>query len=203
MLTCLYIEFEFNHVSLFLFRVKGFFFLLPLRYDRAIAKSDPIPSKVYISDLNPNAVDNIQHNITINNLSKNTEGLRMDWNDASTWPAEQVDVAVGSDLIYSKSLVPLLTDVIVKVTKPGGKFYYVCPDPESGPRDGLHEFISTMKKEVCRNDSSLWSEQPATSDLISNPLTSQDEEECFLHFQELSTLSFVLYEFQIPPMSSS
>ena len=135
-------------------------------------------------------MENIQHNISLNKLSTNTEALRMDWNDTSTWPKETVDYVIGSDLIYQKSLVPLLVGVIQKVIKPGGTFYYVAPAAEDGPRDGLKEFINEMK-EVSTN----WNEVPATDDMISNPLANLDEEECFLHFQELSTLSFVLYEF--------
>jgi predicted nicotinamide N-methyase len=139
--------------------------------------------------LNPRAVENIEHNISLNTLV-GTKALRMDWNDTRTWPQDQVDYIIGSDLVYQKSLVPLLAGVLLKLVRPGGTFFYVAP--KSG-RDGLNEFIKEMKK-ICTG----WEEEEAADELISNPLTNQDDEECFVHFQELSTLTFVLYTFPFP-----
>lgn len=153
----------------------------------SVAVSKPCPQKVYVTDLNPQSVENLQHNIALNDLQHNTTALIMDWCDKATWPKEKLDYVIGSDLIYQKSLVPLLVQVVVGLLKPQGRFYYVAP--ESG-RDGLSEFIDRMK-EV----SSDWKAEMAPPDFHINPLTSGDDEECFLHFQELSALTYYLYEF--------
>mmetsp|Transcript_3112 Transcript_3112/g.8435 ORF Transcript_3112/g.8435 Transcript_3112/m.8435 type:complete len:225 (-) Transcript_3112:27-701(-) len=148
------------------------------------------PRKIYVSDLNPQTVNNLQYNIDLNEVQSFVQASRMDWDDKSTWPEERVDFVIGSDLIYIKSLVPLLVSVIFGTVKPGGKFLYVCPDTG---RDGLNSFVEAMK-EKCPG----WVEQVAPEEYHANPLTNEDDEECFLHFQELSSLTFMLYEFPMP-----
>ncbi len=152
----------------------------------AVAFSHPTPKKVYVTDLNPQSVENLEHNITLNGL-QNTTAIKMDWCDKSTWPEEKLDYVIGSDLIYQKSLVPLLVEVVLGLLKPNGRFYYVAP--ESG-RDGLVEFIDRMK-EVCSECKTVI----APTEFHSNPLSNGDDEECFLHFQELSSLTYCLHEF--------
>lgn len=154
-----------------------------------VAASQAAALKVYVTDLNPLTVENIDHNIKLNGL-KNAEALRMDWCDRETWPEEKLNFVVGSDLVYQKSLVPLLSSVIMELLSSGGVFYYVAP--ETG-RDGLESFINQMKKN-CPG----WVQTNAPKEYYENPLINGDDEECFLHFQELSTLKFVLYEFPIP-----
>ena len=152
------------------------------------------PRQIYVTDLNPQTVENLQYNVELNEVQDFVQASRMDWDDKSTWPEERVDFVIGSDLIYIKSLVPLLTSVIFGTIKPGGKFLYVCPDTG---RDGLDAFVEAMKKK-CPG----WVEQVAPKEYHANPLTNGDDEECFLHFQELSSLTFMLYEFPIPDESS-
>lgn len=154
----------------------------------SVATSVPPPRKVFVTDLNPATVDNLRHNILLNNL-ENTDALKMDWADKQTWPAGEFDFVVGADLIYQKSLVPLLSQVVKGLLKPGGLFLYVAP--ESG-RDGLEEFIKTMA------DMSSECEHDVASDRYkSNPLANKDDDECFLHFQELSSLTFMLHKFRM------
>ena len=155
----------------------------------AVAVADPRPNRVYVTDLNPVSVDNIEHNIKLNKL-ENSEALRMDWQDKSTWPEEQLECVIGSDLIYQASLVPLLMDVVFGLLKPGGTFFYVAPDTG---RDGMDDFINQMKTK-CPG----WKEEVASKDYHANPLANEDDEECFLHFQELSSLTYMLYEFPKP-----
>lgn len=154
-----------------------------------IGSARPGPSKVFVTDLNPDTVENLKYNITLNDLT-NTQAFRMDWSDRTTWPTEKLDYVVGSDLIYQKSLVPLLVQVVMGLLKPGGTFYYVAPNVG---RDGLIEFIDRMK-EVCP----VWNEQNAPPEFHANPLANNDDEECFMHFLELSTLTYCLYEFTMP-----
>ncbi|VEU39984.1 unnamed protein product [Pseudo-nitzschia multistriata] len=156
-----------------------------------VATSDASrPRRMFLTDLNPQTVDNLRYNIELNEVQDFVEAKCMDWEDKSTWPEEKVDHVIGSDLIYIKSLVPLLTSVIFGTIKPGGKFLYVCPDTG---RDGLDAFVEAMKQK-CPG----WVEQVAPKEYHSNPLTNEDDEECFLHFQELSSLTYMLYEFPIP-----
>jgi predicted nicotinamide N-methyase len=155
----------------------------------AVAACQPSPRQVYVTDLNPQTVDNLDHNIKLNEF-KDVQALRMDWCDRSTWPKEKLDYVVGSDLIYQKSLVPLLSGVVMELMNPGGTFFYVAPDTG---RDGLEEFIKHMKKRCPQ-----WTQQEAPAEYHDNPLTNGDDEECFLHFQELSSLKYILYEFPIP-----
>ena len=155
----------------------------------AIASSNPPPKKVYVTDLNPDTVENLKHNIDLNKL-QNSQAMCMDWSNKKSWPQDQVDFVVGSDLIYQRSLVPLLVGVVLGLLKPGGTFLYVAP---TTGRDGLEEFIDQMK-ENCPG----WKQHVAPKEYHFNPLTNEDEEECFLHFQELSSLTFILYEFPVP-----
>ncbi|MGK3761080.1 MAG: hypothetical protein ACI8RD_013398 [Bacillariaceae sp.] len=159
----------------------------------ATSSQSSLPRKMYLTDLNPQTVENLQHNIELNEVNGFVSSSCMDWCDESTWPEEKVDYIIGSDLIYIKTLVPLLTSVIFGTVKPGGKFLYVCPDKG---RDGLDTFVETMKSK-CPG----WSEQVASQEYHANPLTNDDDEECFLHFQELSSLTYMLYEFPIPDSS--
>lgn len=148
------------------------------------------PRRVYLTDLNPQTVENLQYNIELNDVQDFVESSCMDWSNQPTWPKEQVDYAVGSDLIYQQSLVPLLMSVIFGTVKEGGVFLYVAPDTG---RAGIEDFIAEMKIR-CPG----WKEQVAPKEYHSNPLTNGDDEECFLHFQELSSLTYMLYEFPIP-----
>eukprot|EP00934_Nitzschia_sp_Nitz4_P001471 Nitzschia sp. Nitz4//scaffold4_size323378//141485//142729//NITZ4_000657-RA/size323378-processed-gene-0.282-mRNA-1//1//CDS//3329553390//1471//frame0 len=153
----------------------------------AVAAAEKAPKIVYLTDLNPDTVSNMEHNIGLNGL-KNSKAMCMDWSDTSSWPQEKLDVVIGSDLVYQESLVPLLQKVVLGLLKPGGSFYYVAP--ESG-RAGLDTFIEEMSHTFPE-----WSKTPAPPEYTANPLTNQDDEECFMHFNELSTLKYFLYEFK-------
>jgi predicted nicotinamide N-methyase len=156
----------------------------------AVAASSARPRQVFVTDLNPQTVENLKHNVILNGFDDFMEASCMDWSDKATWPRERVDFVIGSDLIYQKSLAPLLTSVVMGTVKPGGMFLYVAPDTG---RDGMDKFIEVMK-EKCPG----WTEKVAPQAYHANPLTNDDDEECFLHFQELSTLTYMLFEFPIP-----
>ena len=157
---------------------------------------------VYVTDFNPSTVRNLQYNIEINanrpstKSSTGAEWLErvsassIDWDDESTWPDNKMDYIIGSDLIYQQSIVPLLKKVVAGLLKPDGRFLYTCP---SDGRDGLVEFIDTMKKQGFR----CTSEEVAPDLYRSNPLSSGDEEDAFLHFYELPVTEYKLYEFRL------
>jgi len=157
-------------------------------------------SMVYITDYNPITIRNLKYNIDINSNRPATESragewlerikpLAIDWADEGTWPKEKMDFVIGSDLIYQKSIVPLLKQVVSGLIKEDGSFLYTCP---SDGRDGLVEFIDTMKKVGWR----CVSEEIAPDLYRSNPLSSGDAEDAFLHFYELPVTEYKLYEFK-------
>mmetsp|Transcript_20218 Transcript_20218/g.34440 ORF Transcript_20218/g.34440 Transcript_20218/m.34440 type:complete len:499 (+) Transcript_20218:76-1572(+) len=155
------------------------------------------PKSVLITDLNPQTIDNIRHNIELNQCNDVSTGSSIDWGDVSTWPSEKLDYVICSDCIYQKDIVPLLKKVVTGLLKcndsdcgdGGGSFLYVAPD---GGRDGLPEFIAAMKSEGFE----CVKEEIAPDEYRRNPLKSGDEEDCFLHFHELSSTVYVLYEFK-------
>jgi len=157
-------------------------------------------SVVYVTDYNPATMDNLKYNIDINanrpctksragDWLERVKAASIDWADESTWPKEKMDYVIGSDLIYQKSIVPLLKKVVNGLIKDDGRFLYTCP---SDGRDGLTEFISTMKKEGFH----CTSEEIAPQLYRSNPLSSGDAEDAFLHFYELPVTEYKLFEFK-------
>lgn len=141
---------------------------------------------------------NIEYNIQLNekspsfNPNKNRVFAQsINWDDPTTWPESKVDYIIGSDLIYQSSIVPYLTKIVRGLLSDDGCFLYVAPE---GGRDGLKQFIQQMKADNGGFFASV-SETIAPSDYTSNPLKSEDEEDCFLHFHELGSTTYVLHEF--------
>ncbi|KAL9182426.1 hypothetical protein ACHAXT_013078 [Thalassiosira profunda] len=148
------------------------------------------PASVAITDLNPETIENIRHNIGLNGCDTEVvTAASIDWGDESTYPPEKLDFVVCSDCIYQKDIVPLLKRVAAGLLKPNGSFLYVAPD---GGRDGLPEFIAAMKADGFE----CVREEAAPEAYKCNPLSSGDDEDCFLHFGELAGTTYVLYEFR-------
>lgn len=145
---------------------------------------------VIVTDLNTTTVENLHYNIGLNHYGKTqVTAAKIDWDDSSTYPSEKVDFVIGSDLIYQKSIVPYLKKVVLGVLKEGkGTFLYVAPDTG---RDGLPEFIESMNHDGFH----LVNQHLAPKTFHSNPLTNEDDDECYLHFHELASSTYVLYEF--------
>jgi predicted nicotinamide N-methyase len=153
------------------------------------------PKHLIVTDLNPTTVENLQYNVDLNEMTNMASASTIDWDDESTWPSSmssphEVDVVIGSDLIYQKSIVPLLKKVVLGLLRRnGGSFFYVAPDTG---RDGLDQFLEEIQSEGM----TLVSKTVAPQEYYLNPLASQDDEECFLHFHELASSTYILYEFQ-------
>lgn len=160
------------------------------------------PASVTISDLNPETMDNIDHNIGLNPSRCEAKACIIDWGDTATYPEQKMDYVICSDCIYQKDIVPLLKKVVLGTLKQpppdaddpseianGPSFLYVAPE---GGRDGLPEFIAAMKSHGFRSIT----EEIAPDSYRENPLKSKDEEDFFLHFHELASTTYVLYEFQ-------
>ena len=156
---------------------------------------------VYLTDFNPTVVANLKHNIDLNQslwegatTVVDCRALAMNWQDSSTWPNEtRMDVVIGSDLIYQHDMVPLLLQTLQSLRP--RRFYYAAP---ATGRQGQDEFLDGLvQQQQHKGTFVLVSRQPAPSRYTTtNPLQSQDDEECFVHFHELGVAQFVLYEFQ-------
>ncbi|GKY97342.1 hypothetical protein MPSEU_000692600 [Mayamaea pseudoterrestris] len=142
-------------------------------------------AKVYATDWNMRASENLQYNVNLNELAIATQC--MDWSDRATWPQEKIDLLIGSDLIYTIESVPLLVSTVQGLLSPSGRFLYTAP--ASLNRQGKDEFIKQMQEHF-----DMTSEK-APADYAVNPLASGDDDECFLHFNELQTTAYMLYEF--------
>lgn len=157
------------------------------------------PKSVTMTDLNPVTINNAQYNIELNRLNESGDcsvtATSIDWGDETTYPMSshggKFDYVICSDCIYQRDIVDLLKKVVTGLLNPdNGTFLYVAP--ESG-RDGLDEFIETMKSD---SNFECMSEVIAPDSYRTNPLTSGDDEDCFLHFHELASKVYILYEFR-------
>eukprot|EP00624_Nannochloropsis_granulata_P001387 evm.model.NODE_16750_length_12696_cov_35.850582.3 len=186
------------------------------------------PKAVHLTDLNPETLANAEQNVQLNKESflvpdtaAHVHVTAMDWGNEASYPAGAmgaVDVVLGSDLVYQKSLAPLLSQVLLQLLRPGGRFLYVAP---ATGRDGLPEFLDLLSQGA---GLTLVSEKEAGRELLANPLegskgTGEGEEESegvemednphqeaaeladesfFLHFHEMATqeVMYKLYEFE-------
>ena len=159
--------------------------------------SNSNPQSVYISDLNPETVENIKYNINLNKSKiQNTHASSIDWEDTSTYPkTNQFDYILGSDLIYQETTVPILKNILYKLLKPNGIFLYVAP--KDYLRHGLSDFIQQLQVKDGKNCFECVMEMDAPDGYKVNPLCSGDDDDCFLHFHELNSMNYVLYEFML------
>ena len=155
----------------------------------ALASAVPTAS-FYATDFNPRTVDNLRHNISLNceGRQERVQALEMNWQDPSTWPTEPVSIVIGSDLIYQSDMVPLLLQTIQGLlTRPGSTFLYVAP--VTG-RQGQEHFFTGMAEA-----NFVLQEHRMDRAWVGNPLSSRDDDLCFVHFHELHSTEFKLYEF--------
>lgn len=114
----------------------------------------------------------------------------LNWQDESTYPSEQMDVLVGSDLVYESKILKILVPAVKRLLKADGSFLYCAP--ESG-RDGMAGLIEALAAIdiVCV-------EQTAAPDyMYGNPLTEVDEDFFVLHFYDLAAKQrHYLYHFR-------
>jgi predicted nicotinamide N-methyase len=137
---------------------------------------------VTATDFNPRTVANCETNIELNQLV-NCTAMELNWKHCHD--LEPVSTLIGSDLVYQSDMVPLLVQTIQRLLLPGGRFLYVAP--VTG-RKGHKEFLDQMMQHF------TYVVKPAPEEYSVNPLASQDDDECFLLFNELK-LPHNLYEF--------
>lgn len=161
------------------------------------AKSSANSSTVHLTDSNPSTVENLLHNITLNQSnvdegatppSSDETALKpspvsilaqcMNWHDSSSWPTNGVDLIIGSDLVYQLDMVPVLVQTILSLQPK--RFLYVAPDATG--RCGHEEFLSLMHQ----SQQFVLTTKPAPYEYALNPMQSNDNDEFFVHFHELA-----------------
>jgi len=178
--------------------------------------------KIYITDLNKVAVENLEFNrdlmmegredqrkqeeLSEERLVKKEEGsttprvrpLLMDWDKLDDFNAESIDLLIGADLVYSPDIVPLLKKVVKHLLATDGVFVYCAPALTNSQRNGLEEFVKSMKSGTkgwfkCRKETFV--ERGGKSEFSRNPLVGGDDDTGFAFFNELYEKDFVVYEF--------
>lgn len=96
---------------------------------------------ILMTDLAPQTVDNMRHNVQINSLhSAQVRADVLDWRDASKFPPAR-DVVIGADLVYAREAVPHLLRTVQALVARGGCFLYVAPETN---RAGETEFLDGL-----------------------------------------------------------
>ena len=76
--------------------------------------------RVVLTDYFPHTVANLAHNINANACQANVSAAKLDWADRKTWDDDlvgQVDLIVGSDLVYQESSVPDIVNTVDALLK--------------------------------------------------------------------------------------
>jgi hypothetical protein len=157
-----------------------------------VAASFGTANMVYGTDWNATVLDNLQFNVELNARSSLSSDAgqqpfspmsvhSMNWQVPSSWPISQVDILLGSDLIYQDDMVDTLLSTVTALRPQ--RFLYVA----GTHRQGHDRFIAALKG--CYD----CTQSPAPT--LANPLVEQDDEFCFIHFNELHSMQFLLYDF--------
>ena len=123
------------------------------------------PSTVYITDIHEPTLRNAVHNIDLNkdfgNVTLGSEGANrgqccisgvsqptsvfirnVSWTEKASFPPEEADVLIGSDLVYDSNILGVLCPAVHAMLKNGGTFLYVAPDDA---RDGMAALVDAMQ----------------------------------------------------------
>ena len=128
------------------------------------------PKSVYITDIHEPTLSNANHNVRLNDLSSDNDGmgpktevLNVSWTDPSTYPPEKADVLLGSDLVYDNGILSVLCPAVKTMLKDEGIFLYVAPDDG---RAGMTGLISALLEHGIE----CVSQSPCPEELYQNPL---------------------------------
>ena len=104
-------------------------------------------AEVHLSDLVPNVLSNLRHNVMLNQERASVQWRApsvelIDWQDSTTWPQSgSADLVLGADLLYDDGVADLLGNVLAHMLKEGGEFVHVRP--ERG-RTGASELTAAL-----------------------------------------------------------
>jgi hypothetical protein len=157
----------------------------------AVAQAVPSCTEIYATDFNPQTVANLRHNINLNDDAVGrVHALEMNWQDPNTWPTsggQSIQVLVGSDLIYQSDMVPVLLQTITALLATDGTFFYVAPVTGRQGQDDFFRGLVTAGFQT--------REHKLDPSWKANCLASGDDDLFFVHFHEMSSAEFKLYEF--------
>ena len=110
--------------------------------------------------------------------------VSLDWAQLDPATAGSFDVVLGSDLVYDDGAVDLLIGVVDHLLSPSGVFYLAA----GGKRKGVAKLLADLPGRGFGVSS-----MDAPAAYLSNPLSSADENELELHFNELGENTFTLH----------
>lgn len=163
---------------------------------------------VYLTDIHEPTLQNALHNVTLNSANANSADRNaaaaesvvlgqatvrttapdttsevivqcVNWLDRATFPPQQAEVLLGSDLVYDSAILDILVPAIEQLLSPTGYLLYVAPITG---RDGMAQLVERLASAgiICV-------EQVAVPDeLYANPLQNGDEDAFVLYFYDLA-----------------
>eukprot|EP00040_Diaphanoeca_grandis_P023304 m.126570 g.126570 ORF g.126570 m.126570 type:complete len:442 (+) comp29209_c0_seq2:117-1442(+) len=147
-------------------------------------------TKVTLTDLFKHTLNNLRFNVA-SNLKESTtrtyaevEVKKLDWTDLSTVEPGSFDIVIGSDLVYDDDAADLVITVVDHILTKDGVFYLAA----GGKRQGVTKLVEKLAAvgfSVASKD--------APMAFLENPLSSGDDNELELHFNELEENTFTLH----------
>jgi hypothetical protein len=123
--------------------------------------------RVYLTDIHHPTIENLHHNLTLNDLSSGSgEGSVIcqvvNWGDAETFPPEPADVIIGSDLVYDSNILAVLVPAVAAMLREGlpslpylsphsprGTLLVRRPRSRAGRHGGPRLYSGTASRPLC------------------------------------------------------
>jgi hypothetical protein len=159
------------------------------------------PKTVYVTDIHEPTLHNAAHNVLLNATGTSTAGSAgeasgcyadctyaggaqvqvsyVNWLDPASFPPQQADVILGSDLVYDADILGCLIPAICAVLSPDGSLLYCAPDTGRLGMQQLEEALGRAGIECVEKFA-------APAAFFRNPLLEADSDQFVLHFYDLS-----------------
>ncbi len=169
------------------------------------------PSRVYLTDIHEPALDNARYNLKINSHSSNDSMIQtaigldnndiklipmsimnVNWINFDSFPEEQAEILIGSDLVYDENVLSFLIPAVDKLLASNGSFWYVAPITGRAGMAGLKNALSTIGISCHR-------EYSCPEAYYHNPLVGENAsmDDAILHFYDLiAKKEHTCYEFK-------
>lgn len=174
------------------------------------------PSKVYLTDIHEPALDNARYNLDINSHDSNNNMIQsaieldsndndennikyipmsimnVNWINTDSYPTEQADILIGSDLVYDENVLSFLVPAVDNLLAPNGSFWYVAPITGRAGLIGLKGALESVGINCQR-------EFTCPDAYYENPLVGENSsmDDAILHFYDLiAKREHTCYEFK-------
>lgn len=149
--------------------------------------------RVTLTDVHQNTMDNLKHNVSLNEKAIGTtkvEMRKLDWAKPDTWEGhvQAYDILIGSDLVYDKDVVPIFLNILKSLLRPSGTFFYTTAVDRAGRGE--------LAKALVKNGFKMIAVKNCPADYRRNPLIGKSEKECDLILVDLKDTPFQLWQFQ-------